>query len=393
MPETIAVPAEVKPGAATGRVRSIDLLRGIVMVVMALDHTRDYFHSYSGNPTDLTQVSTALFLTRWVTHFCAPVFVFLSGTSAYLSMGRGKTKREEAWRLLTRGLWLILLELTLIRIGWSFDVTYSLVFLQVIWAIGVSMIVLSALIFLPRTVILTIALVMIGGHNLLDDLHPAGSAGVLWQVLHVQSPIMWGNGNTLMILYPLVPWVGVMAAGYCFGAVVKMEAARRQRWLYGTGLGAIALFIVIRFTNVYGDPSPWHAQTHWWRTVLSFINCTKYPPSLLYLLMTLGPAITFIALMQARTAAKPSKPAAVFTVYGRVPLFYYILHIYLLHGMAVLCSYLFRQGAAVSVFAHPGYSLGVVYVFWLSAVALLYLPCRWFMRIKTTHRKWWLSYL
>ena len=371
------------------RIQSIDILRGIIMMVMALDHVRDYFHAYKGDPTDLARASTVLFFTRWLTHYCAPVFVFLSGTSAFLSMSKGKTMGEQSRQLLSRGLWLIALEVTVVFDGWMFALDYHHIFLQVIWAIGVSMVCLSALIWLPRAVVLSIGLLMIAGHNLLDGWQPAGRWGKVWDVLHVQGPVSYGHGNTLMIIYPLIPWIGVMAVGYCFGAVMKMEAAQRNRWLYGIGGGAIALFVVLRGLNVYGDPSPWERQATVWRTVLSFIRVSKYPPSLLYLLMTLGPAIAAMPLLERMG----SGPGNVFKVYGRVPLFYYILHIYLIHCIALGCSYLFWNGAPVGPFGHPGYSLGVVYVVWVAVVAILYLPCRWFMRIKMSHRKWWLSYL
>jgi uncharacterized membrane protein len=371
------------------RISSIDILRGLVMVIMALDHARDYFSDFKFDPTDLQHASTVMFLTRWITHFCAPVFIFLSGTSAFLSMGKGRTVRQESWRLLTRGLWLIVLEVTVVRLGWLFDVNYQLVVFQVIWAIGISMVVLAALIFLPRWLILAIGLTMIFGHDLLDNYQPPANMQVLWQLLHVQGPVQYGPGNTLFIIYPLIPWIGVMAAGFYFGQIFKTDAAARSKWLYSIGFGAITLFIILRGFRIYGDPTTWRPQTAWWRSVLSFANCSKYPPSLLYLLMTLGPAISMLPLLEKINGAA----GRIFLVYGRVPLFYYILHIYLLHGMALLASYLFRNGAPAGIFDHPGYSLPLVYVFWLSAVIVLYFPCRWFMQVKMTHKKWWLSYL
>lgn len=373
----------------TKRINSIDVLRGIVMVVMALDHVRDYFSDFKFEPTDLQHAGTLMFFTRWVTHYCAPVFIFLSGTSAFLSMGKGRAIKEEAMRLLTRGLWLLVLEMTIVRFGWTFDVDYSMIFLQVIWAIGISMIALSGFIFLPRAAILSIGLAMICSHNLLDGVQPAGAPGVLWQFLHVQGMLPYGNGNNVFIIYPLIPWIGVMAVGFCFGAVFNMEETARDKWLYRIGGSAILLFVALRLSNIYGDPSPWQVQPTAWRTVLSFINCTKYPPSLLYLLLTLGPAILSMPLLERMSGAMGD----VFKTYGRVPLFYYILHIYLVHGMAVIASYMFSNGAPVKVFEHPGYGLPVVYGVWLLAVLILYFPCRWFMRIKQSHRKWWLSYL
>jgi uncharacterized membrane protein len=371
------------------RILSIDILRGIVMVVMALDHTRDYFSGFKYEPTDLQHASTIMFFTRWITHFCAPVFVFLSGTSAFLSLRKMGSKKDASLRLLTRGIWLIILEVTIVRLGWTFDFDYSQVFLQVIWAIGISMVFLSLLIFLPRQLILATGLLMIFGHNAFDSLHPAGAMGVLWDFLHVQGPLTYGHGNNLMIFYPLVPWIGVMATGYCFGALFTIEEKRRNKLLLQIGISAILLFIVLRATNIYGDPSPWVKQTAWWRTVLSFINCSKYPPSLLYLLMTLGPSITLLPLFEKMSGAV----GRFFLVYGRVPLFYYVLHLYLLHSIAILVSFLVKGNEAVTIFHHPGYSLPVVYVFWLMAVLILYYPCRWFMQVKMHNKQWWLSYL
>ncbi len=371
----------------TKRIQSIDILRGIIMVIMALDHVRDYFGGVRYDPTDLQQASTVLFFTRWVTNFCAPVFVFLSGTSVFLSMSRGKTMGEQSRQLLSRGLWLVVLEVTVVRFGWLFDLNYQLVVLQVIWAIGVSMVCLAGLMWLPRGLVLAIGLVMIAGHNMLDSVHPSGRLGIVWDVLHLQGPLIY-HGRVLMVIYPLLPWIGVMAAGYCFGEVFMMDAGRRNKWLYGIGGGAIALFLLLRGLNVYGDPVPWERQATVWRTVLSFIKCNKYPPSLLYLLMTLGPAIVAMPLLE-----RMGSMGNVFKVFGRVPLFYYILHIYLIHILALAASYFFNGNAPIGPFSHPEYPLGVVYAVWVAVVVILYLPCLWFMRIKMSHRKWWLSYL
>ena len=371
------------------------------MVIMALDHVRDYFSGFKYEPTDLQHTTLALFFTRWITHFCAPTFVFLSGTSAFLSMGRGKTMRQQSWQLLTRGLWLIVLEVTIVRFGWAFDMDYSLVFVQVIWAIGVSMVALSALIFLPRPVILAIGLVMIFGHDMLDNYHPQ-SWVALWDFLHVQGPVHYGHGDTIFVIYPLIPWIGVMAVGFCFGEVFGETKMLRHESLYIIGATTVVLFVIMRLINMYGDPSPWQAQSSWWLTALSFINCSKYPPSLLYLLMTLGISISVLAAFESAEDKRAKREqseiiegvvAKFFMVYGRVPLFYYILHIYLIHALATLGSILFNGGAKVGPFSHPGYRLWVVYLVWAAVVALLYLPCRWFMKVKTTHRKWWLSYL
>ena len=381
------------------RITSIDILRGIIMVIMALDHARDYFSSYSGDPLDFTRVGTLMFFTRWITHFCAPVFVFLAGTSAFLSLGRGKTKKEMSWQLFTRGLWLVILEVTVVRFGWQFNIDYSLVIFQVIWAIGCSMIFLSLLIYLPKPVILGIGLLLIFGHNKLDlvqakDIHITDG---LWNVLHVQAPIHFANGNILFVIYPLIPWIGVMAVGYCFGAIFKMQEQQRKKWLYSIGISAILLFIIIRYNNVYGDPRIWQHQDSLLHNILAFIRCQKYPPSLDYLLMTIGPAIAVLPLLEKLS----SRIGNVFTVYGRVPMFYYILHIYLLHAMALITgllmgfpsTYFTANGALFGDKHGWGFGLGIVYLYWLAAVIILYLPCRWFMNVKMTHKKWWLSYL
>ncbi len=373
----------------TKRILSIDILRGMVMVVMALDHTRDYFSGYKFDPTDLQHASAIMFFTRWITHFCAPVFVFLTGTSAFLSLRKMGSKKEAAWRLFTRGVWLVILELTFVRLGWTFDFDYSQIFLQVIWAIGISMVFLSAFIFLPRPAILAIGLAMIFGHNLLDGLHPTGDAGILWIFLHVQSPIQYGHGNTIMVFYPLIPWIGVMATGYCFGALFTLEEARRNKLLLLTGISAIVLFIIVRASNLYGDPSPWVMEENWYRTLLSFVNCTKYPPSLCYLLMTLGPAITALPLLEKMSGAV----GRIFLVYGRVPLFYYVLHLYLLHSMAIVADYFIKGDTRITIFSHPGWLLQSVYIFWILAVVILYFPSRWFMHVKQRNKQWWLSYL
>lgn len=392
-----------QPPARGVRLDSIDLLRGLVMVIMALDHTRDYFHhdAVFFDPTDLTQTNGALFLTRWITHFCAPVFVFLAGTGAYLSLARGKTKRDLSWFLVTRGLWLIILEVTLIRLGWTFDIAYSFVFVQVIWALGWSMIVLAALLHLPLRAIAGIGLAMIVGHNLLDRIHAdtLGNFRLPWMLLHEQGPLHWGapppGGVTFLVAYPLIPWIGVMAAGYAFGRLMQLPAARRRKTLLWLGLGLTLAFIVLRATNLYGDPRPWTAQQSPLFTFFSFINCQKYPPSLLYLLMTLGPAIALLPLLERWTGAL----ARFFLTFGRVPLFYYLLHIFLLHTLAV-CFAFARYGKQMfNIFsgsAPPpdfGYNLAVVYLVWLGAVLLLYPPCRWWTRLKQRRRAAWLSYL
>ena len=382
---------------ARGRLVSIDVVRGIVMVLMVLDHTRDFFSVARFAPTDLAQTTPALFFTRWITHFCAPAFVFLAGTAAFLTGNRGRTRPELARFLLTRGLWLIVLEVTLVRLGVTFNVTYDLIFLQVIWAIGVSMIVLAGLVFLPRRAIAAFAIVTIAGHNLLDGVgrEAFGELGFLWTVLHVQSfEERWGLA--VAVIYPLIPWVGVMAAGYALGPVFLLQRQRRRRILLIAGLAVTAGFVVLRALNVYGDPDPWSPQGDPVFTVLSFLNTEKYPPSLLYLMMTLGPMLAALTLFD-REPGPLTRPLVVF---GRVPLFFYLLQWPLVHGMALGLAALRGQPTDhlfQSVpFGYPegyGYGLPVVYLVWALAILLLYWPCRWFAELKRRRRDAWLSYL
>jgi uncharacterized membrane protein len=384
-----AIAIAAAPGTdARPRLASVDVLRGLVMVVMALDHVRDFFGDTHVGATDLQHTTVALFLTRWITHFCAPVFVLLAGTSAFLWAARGRTTTELSWFLLTRGVWLVFLELTVVRFGWFFNLDYSMFVLQVIWAIGASMVILSALVFLPTAAVAAGGIVLIAGHNLLDGVAPErfGAFAWLWCVLHVPRP---------PVIYPLVPWVGVMAAGYGLGAILLRAPAARRRQLSTLGVAMTAGFVFLRYVNGYGDPSPWAVQTSPAFTALSFINVTKYPPSLLYLLMTLGPAIAALPALDRLTG-----PAVrVLTVYGRVPLFYYVLHIYLIHALAIGAAYLAHPdvgGSFTVAFAFPkdyGFGLPLVYVVWLVVVSSLYLPCRWFAGVKQRRHDPWLSYL
>jgi uncharacterized membrane protein len=370
------------------RLDSVDLLRGIAMVVMALDHVRDHFGDPHLDPTNLAQTTTALFLTRWVTHFCAPVFVLLAGASAFLAGTRGRTTRALSRFLLTRGVWLVVLEITVVRFGWSFDLHFAWPVLQVIWAIGASMVVLSGLVFLPTSAIAVCGIALIAGHNLLDGIAPEqfGAAGWLWNVFHVPR---------FPVVYPLVPWVGVMAAGYALGPLLLREAAERRRVLARLGLGFTAAFVILRAANGYGDPAPWSAQSSGRFTALSFLDTTKYPPSLLFLLMTLGPAMAVLPALEHRSG----RAARVLLVYGRVPLFYYVLHLYLIHALALGAAYLTHRDVRAFLtvcFAFPtgwGFGLPVVYATWVAVVALLYLPCRWFGGVKQRRRDAWLSYL
>jgi len=417
-----AVPAySVRPApAARTRLDSIDLLRGIVMVIMVLDHTRDFVHgpALRYDPTDLASTSFAIFMTRWITHFCAPVFVFLAGVSAYLQKMRGKSIPDLSRFLLTRGIWLIAVEIVVLHALIWFNPDFSFVGpLQVIWAIGWSMVVLAALVHLPLRVIGVFGIAMIALHNTLDGV---SSQAFPWMVLHQAGLVMLtASGPLVWVQYPLVPWIGVMAAGYAFGAVYELEAERRIRLVRRVGLFLIAAFVVIRAMNIYGDPSHWSVQSTALSTVLSFINTTKYPPSLLYLLMTLGPALAALAWFESRAGsagaagrageagaagrAGPFGPArAALVTFGRVPLFFYLLQWPLAHTAAIVANvvagrpfdYLLTQPPAF--FNLPwgtGFHLWTVYLCWACIIAIEYPLCRWFAGVKQRRRDWWLSYL
>lgn len=381
------------------RLDSIDLLRGLVMVIMALDHVRDYFTIARFDPLDLAQTTPGLFMTRWITHFCAPTFVFLAGTGAYLSLTRGKSKKEISMFLLTRGLWLIFIELTWVRFGWLFNLDYSLMILQVIWATGWSMIALAALVHLQVRTIAIFGVGMIVLHNLLDPIVPEqlGIFGWPWMLLHEGGDIEWQSGSHIFAAYPLVPWIGVMAAGFAFGTIFNKDETQRRKTLLMLGLGITAGFIVLRATNFYGDPHPWSVQPTLLHTFFSFIDCVKYPPSLLYLMMTLGPAITSLVFFEKIKG----KVAEFFIVFGRVPFFYYVLHIPLIHGLALVvalasgidASFLYSN---VPVWFYPegfGYALPVVYAVWVAVILMLYPLCKWFAGVKRRRKDAWLSYL
>ncbi len=384
--------------SSSRRLDSIDLLRGIVMIIMALDHSRDFFHSGAAqfDPTDLTRTNVLLFFTRWITHFCAPLFVFLAGTGVFLSLSRGKSRSEMSKFLVTRGLWLIVLELTVVRFGWAFNLDYeSFTVLQVIWVIGISMIVLAGLIHIPLSVTAGIGGVMILFHNMLDGIQAAriGLSDTVWNILHVQGLISV-LGIQVFVIYPLIPWIGVMALGYVFGSVMIRPANERKTILVRIGLSAIGAFIVVRGINVYGDFSHWVPQDTLSFTFLSFINTTKYPPSLLFLLMTLGPAILALPLLEKWKNGFTQR----IIVFGRVPMFYYVLHIFLLHTMGGIFSYA-RYGDKAFSFnplnlpSDYGYDLWVTYVMWLAAIIILYPLCKRYAELKKKNKYPLLSYL
>ena len=391
---------------AANRITSIDLLRGIVMIIMALDHTRDYFHAdaFFYDPTNLTQTNAAVFFTRWITHFCAPTFVFLSGTSAFL-MSQRKSKKELAGFLLTRGLWLIFLEISVINFGWYFDINFTNLFdLSVFWALGGSMIALAGLIFLPTPLILVIGIVLILGHNLLDNIHVPGNdmEAYGWSLLHDSKGGFIILGKNSVVAYPILPWIGVMASGYCLGSLYSksVTVVKRKKTLVILGVLSIVLFIVIRFINIYGDLVPWSVQGTSAFTIMSFLNVTKYPPSLLFVLMTLGPALLFLAF-----AEKPlNRFTLIISTFGRVPLFYYLLHLYMIHLLGMLAAEFTGYDWSDMVLStwvteYPGldgygFHLGIVYLIWIGIIIVLFPLCKWYDRYKTAHKeKGWLSYL
>lgn len=388
----------------TQRIASIDILRGAVMIIMALDHTRDFFHSkaVTDNPLNLATTTIPLYFTRWITHFCAPVFVFLSGLSAYLSSLK-KTRKEAGIFLVKRGLWLLLAEVTLVTLGLTFNPYFNFIILQVIWAIGWSMILLGILSMVAGRFIPVIGLLLFLGHNLLDHiaLPSGGTAAVLWGVFF-RAPLVVPVGGNYIIgdFYAILPWTSAMLLGYSAGRWFRNDfpAQQRKKRLLVMGSVLILLFVVLRLINVYGNPQPWNKGNGLIDSLLSFLNTSKYPPSLHYLCMTLGPACILMAVMENARGTI----SRVLSVYGRVPFFYYILHFYLLHTVLVIIF--FASGHTTAQIADGqtpflfrpaafGYGLPVVYIIWLSVVALLYRPCRWFSRYKQTHRQWWLSYV
>lgn len=386
------------------RIESIDILRGIVMVIMALDHVRDYFSNAS--PLDFGTTTPILFFTRWITHFCAPVFVFLSGTSIYLQ-GLRKTKNVLQSFLIKRGGWLIFVEVVIITFGWTFNPNYNFIILQVIWAIGISMVILGLMIRLPFSVIFITGLLIVFGHNLLDISESAAGfkAGFWWDLLHhgFFSFYPLSHNHTLIILYAFVPWAGLMMLGYCTGIFFseKYSVIERRKILNIIGISLIIVFIIVRFINGYGNPEPWSIQKNWVFTILSFINVHKYPPSLLYTCMTIGPAFLLLSLFERIQNGFTRK----ISIYGRVAFFYYVVHIYLIHFVSLVFfmakGHTMQEatdiGSGIPFYflsAKDGYSLLVVYLIWISVIIALYPLCKWYNTYKTNHReKWWLSYL
>jgi len=368
------------------------------MIVMALDHVRDFFGVPGISPTDPARAGAALFFTRWVTNICAPVFFLLTGTGSYLSL-RSKSVGALSRFLLSRGLWLILLELTFVRcFGFQFNVDYRVTMLVVLWALGWSMIALSALVHLPIAAIAAFGLALIAGHNLFDGVR---TSNPIWLVLHGPGVVFNSPPHLVFASYPLIPWIGVTAVGFALGRIYDWPPDRRRLFLLRTGVALTAGFVLLRFVNVYGDRARWTVQASASSTVLSFLNASKYPPSLLFLLMTLGPALLLLRALDRATPAA-LRPALVF---GRVPMFYFLLHLPLIHLLAVVAS-LVRYHDASGMFQSPdlahypftpppgwGFSLPIVYGIWVGVVLALYPVCRWFAGVKQRRRDPWLSYL
>ena len=388
------------PEITKNRVLSIDILRGLVMILMVLDHVRDFWSFTSFSPEDLSQTYTALFYSRWITHFCAPVFVFLSGVSAYLHMtAKTMEKRDFSKFLISRGLWLILVEITWVSFAWQLW-TYNSFYLQVIWTIGISMICLGGLIHLSKKSILIISLIMIFGHNFLDGIDPEifGNFSWLWNILHNQTYVMTPSLPIRGFLtgYPCIPWIGVMALGYVMGQVFTQPMEQRHKNLFKIGFGSVALFVVLRYMNVYGDTTDWSVQERGFGfTIMSFFNTEKYPPSLLFLLMTLGPSLLLMPLMDRMSG----RVASFLQIYGKAPFFFYVLHLPLVHISSYILYYLFYQGDGSSFRSHASWASSYEpsmlrwYLMTVFFVLLFYNPCKWFGEYRQTHKHWWLSYI
>jgi len=378
------------------RILSVDMLRGMVMIIMALDHIRDYSTYYHFSPEDLSQTSIPLFFTRWVTHFCAPVFMFVAGVGSGLGEINGKSKKELSYFLWTRGLWLVLLEFTVIKLGWTFNFTDKTIIMQVIWALGMSMLSLAVLIYVPKRWLLIFGLIMVFGHNLLDNINP-DTFGVLspfWKMFHVDSTFPLGS-FTVIAKYPMIPWIGVMALGYVFADFYRMKANFRQKHMFLFGLVCTVLFIGIRRINIYGDPHPWSSQPTIGMTVVSFLNTNKYPPSLSFLLMTLGPSIMLLAVFE-RVHGWVVKFLVVF---GRVPMFFYVVHIYSIHIIAILLGVYqgFKVTDMMNLFRNLpqdyGFGLPVTYALWIFLIVTHYYLCKEYIKFKRTKTHPFFSYI
>jgi len=382
-----------RSGAA--RIDAIDMLRGLVIVLMVLDHVRDFFHrtAFTADPLALDSGDPALFVTRWVTHLCAPTFVFLAGVSVYMQQANGKSRGELTRFLATRGAWLILLEITVV--GWGFNFGGG-VFLQVIWAIGASMLAMAALVWLPRAALLALGVGIIAGHQLLGPIDPPDIGGLapVWS-----ATLEFGPGLGGFVAYPFVPWLGVMLLGYGLGSLFQRAEGPRPGTILWLAGGMLVLFAAVRAINLYGDPQPWMGQAEPLWTALSFINVSKYPPSLDYVLVTLGASL---ALLPVLGRLRGPLAAALLT-FGRTPLFTYVLHVFLAHGLALVVGSM--MGTPPSAFfnllgdpsraiqAGWGFGLAGVYAAWLAVLVMLYPLSRWFEGVKARRRDWWLGYM
>ena len=384
------------------RIESIDILRGLIMLIMAIDHTRDFFHKGGIDPTDLSVTTPFLFFTRWITHFCAPLFVFLSGISAHLA-GTRRTKSQLSVFLIKRGLWLVLIEVVVITFALTLDPGYHFIVFQVIWAIGTSMVILGLLVWLPLPAIAAIGVVLFFGHDILDyiKLPEKGAAAFEWKLFFTARGFIYPLDKTHILgdFYAMLPWTGVMLLGYSFGQTYRssFDALKRKKMLLISGFSLIGLFVILRLFNIYGDPAPWSAQKTTALTIISFFNVSKYPPSLIYLCMTIGPGLLLLILFERVS----NWLTRIFVIYGSVPFFYYVLHFYLIRVYNLILFFAMgytskdiASGKGFS-FVPPtfGFSLLGVYVVWFCVVAALYLPCRWYFKYKRTHHQWWLSYL
>ena len=383
------------------RIESLDLLKGLVIIIMAIDHVRDYFHysAFFFDPTDPTQTTLPIFFTRFITHFCAPAFSFLAGLSAFM-IGKRKSPAELSVFLLKRGLWLIFIELTIVSFAWYFDPEFRRTGLAVIWVLGVSMIVLAGLIHLPKKIILLFSLLIIFGHDLLDGIDIKDN--IFFSLLHQRGTLFSEGTHSIGVVYPIIPWIAVMSLGYCFGSLYdgSFDAHKRKKILNGLGIGCIVLFFILIAINKYGDPVKWTNYGYSLKTVMSIFNISKYPPSLLYLLVTLGGAFLFLA----NAEKLKGKVINFFCVFGRVPFFYYIIHLYLIHLLAMLAAQLTGFGwqamilpkfvTRVEALKGYGFNLITVYLIWFLVIALMYPLCKKFDAYKQANKdKWWLSYL
>jgi uncharacterized membrane protein len=401
---TIAVETQSEVAISRGpyRIETIDVLRGLMIILMALDHARQFFTNVRIDPTDPVLSWPALYITRWITHLCAPGFIALAGTSVYLQRQRGRSAGFMTGRLVARGFWLIFVELALV--DFAIYLNYRSHMLQVIWAIGVSMLVLAFLQHLPVRWVAAYGFLVIALHNLLDVFHAAqfGKEAGLWMIVHEHGMILLHGRPFVLVEYPLLPWTGVIALGYAFGAVVLREPRRRRRWCLVAGGVSLALFAALRAINLYGDPNPFRPLGSGLRSAMSFLDVTKYPPSLDYLLATGGILLFLYAATDAEIERHWWRRLTEFArVYGSVPFFFYVLHLYVLHllliPIAVVIAHRLHvplpQADDAQIPAWWGFSLPVVYAIWIMVVAALYLPCRWFSRLKASRRDWWLSYL